>query len=216
MAQKQQKQETIQQRWQQADEILNQRLQRSGYTQQEAQEIVRIAHTLVGRRNRPNQPPDLNAANPLHRRISETDLSSTARALVGVYNQRDRRVGEILAGDPMYGGPTQAIAVREAPRPAPVRTYNYSFTLTDAQGRTTSYEVTLNRDPRSIGSGNLAERFYAMAREAPGAAIAVTRGDTTVSADEFWRNYRSVYRDVQTTTGTQASIDIHGIRHSRG
>ncbi len=208
-----QKQETIQQRYQQADQILLQRLQSRGYTQPEAQEIVRIAHTLVGRTRQP-RTPDLRADNPLHTRINETDLSSTARALVSVYNERSTPVRQLLIGNPMYAGPTQAIAVREEQRPAPVRVYNYQLALTNAQGRTTNFEVTLNTDPHSVAGRDLVTQFFNM-RNMQGVVVAATSGDHTVSAAEFWRTYQAVYRDVVGTTGTQASIDIHGVRGRR-
>jgi hypothetical protein len=207
-------QETIQQRYQQADQILTQRLQTQGYTPPEAHEVVRIAHTLVGRTRKP-KTPDLRADNPLHRRIDVNDLTSTAHALVEVYNNRERSVREILAGNPMYAGPTQAIALHEERAPAPVRVYNYSLSLTTAQGRTYNFEVTLNRDPHSVEGRGLAQQFFNM-RNLPGVVVAATSGDRQVTPAEFWRAYQQVYRDVLGTTGTQASIDIHGIRHSRG
>ncbi len=214
MAQAQRKQEeTIQQRYQQADQILVQRLQTHGYTQPEAREIVRIAHTLVGRTRQPRRP-DLDAGNPLHTRIQVEDLTNTSRALVDVYNQRDRRVAEVLAGNPMYAGPSRAVTVREEPRPAPVRVYNYSLSLTNAQGRTVNFEVTLNQDPHNAQGRGLAEQFYNM-RNTPGVVVAATSGDHQVNPAEFWRTYAEVYRDVVGTTGTQASIDIHGVRGRR-
>ncbi len=175
-----------------------------GYTEDQARTIVDFA-ARGARGQRVTIPATMAWLN-------ESDLT-TARTTInqGINNpDRSRRLVTGL----LFAGPSTQIAVREEPRPSPVRVYNYSLSLTNARGQTFNYEVTLNRDPRSVEGGRLADQFFNM-RNLPGVVVAATSGDRQVNPEEFWRNYQLVYRDVVGTTGTPASIDIHGIRGRR-
>ncbi len=185
-------------------DAVQRRLVGRGYTEDQARTIVDFA-ARGARGQRVTIPATMSWLNV-------TDLTTARTGINQGLNNPDR--ARLLMTGLLFAGPSEQIAVREEPRPSPVRVYNYSLSLTNARGQTFNYEVTLNRDPRSVEGGRLADQFFNM-RNMSGVVVAATSGDHQVSAEEFWRNYQAVYRDVVGTTGTPASIDIHGIRGRR-
>jgi hypothetical protein len=119
---------------------------------------------------------------------------------------RSRRVEYSV---PMYGGPERAqAAVREAVRPAPVRTYTYQVGLRDRQGREYAFEISTNINLRNVPGATASERLYNLLYNPPEGrrVIAATSGDRSISVDDFRAAYASVYRFL----ADGASISIYG------
>jgi hypothetical protein len=215
-----------------------------GYSRQQSDEIIRLAHQLF--RPGTQAPPRITLApTGIQSGIRREDLVKARDFLMTVTRLPRVPVSDIMSGTtqdpesgrlvpveytvrdrngrsrreqyepPMFGGPERRLAaMAQAPIPAPVRTYTYSVSLNDAMGRTYEFEISLNRDPRRAEGRGLIAQMNTILGENTG-IIAITSGERQVSVDEFRDVYRRVYRDTS-IAGSQASIDIHGRRERRG
>lgn len=217
---------TIQQRMNQAEQVIRERLAGAGteghrYTPREIDEIIRMSRMMIGVGRQRPRSPTLEANNPLHRNIQPADLVSARDAFAaavratGTETSTQRAIADARIG---FRGPEIAISVREVPPPTRIRTYTYSISLTDAQGRQYSYDLTMNRPLRS---GRLAENLFQTigSQEGRSGIIAVTSGDQRVATEQFARVYRNVYMDLN-IPGSEAHIYISGVnpvtRRSQG
>lgn len=125
-------------RYNEAQRIIVQQLQQSGYTPQEAQEAVRLARTAISFTRQAPRPEALGGGNPLHSRMHDTLITNIRDTLIQAYTTADP-LRDVTAR--LYPRPRREI--RMAMVPAPVTTFRHRFQV-EVAGRT--YTMDSNRD----------------------------------------------------------------------
>lgn len=228
----QQPRTTQEQRIQEAQPLLQQRLQSAGYSPAEAAEILRLAQRLYSIGGRP-QGALIDGGNSLHRRINAQDVLAVRDKFMEVARNPKVPVRQIIIaeaevptvrpGQPRerelqrfarltLKGPDIGLSMTQLPEVAPVRTYSYSVAVRDRMGRASSFEISMNKNLRNLGEGrNLTERLHSFLRSSDSSSVVlgVTSGGRQVSLDDFRSAYFTAYSDTS-ILNSNASIDIVG------
>ncbi len=208
----------MQQRMQQADQMLTRDLSGRGYNPQQVQELLRLAHQMsqgrqvtlgpTGVQSTLN-PSDLTQANLFLRAVRALPAVPVSDVHMGITRNRETGRMEDIALNvrtmdsrgrphtepyrpPHFIGPGIGPVVRQEVAPAPVRTFVYNVTVDN-----TTYQVEMNTALRAGGATTFENSRLAQLRgimsDHPDQILAVTVDGRRVDQQRFVQAYSAAY-----------------------
>lgn len=179
-----------------AERLFSERLVRTGYTPEQARQMLDIIQRMRGGQNvrlAPNQGDWVSDINAINARWSEISPSTRRLNQLQPGQVREMMTGMLLAG-PLRPQPV----IAEVQRPAPVRTFQYEVTVDGQQYRLETNTALQSRGMTTVEGGRIGQlRQMLSASPSPILAITMPDGSTvrpgTPEFSQFSQNYVRAY-----------------------